>query len=87
MLHFIIKINNKMSNPFYYINTKCEEVENIDNITPKDVFYNFIIENNKMIRIKEQISKNVDKQYKSLSDLDRFVLTQKKFNQTFYDIK
>ena len=48
---------------------------------------NFITENNKMIRIKEQISKNVDKKYKSLSDLDRFVLTQKKFNQTFYDIK
>ena len=76
-----------MSNPFYHINTKCEEVENIDNLTPKDVFYNFITENNKMIRIKEQISKNVDKKYKSLSDLDRFVLTQKKFNQTFYDIK
>lgn len=76
-----------MSNPFYYINTNCKEEKNIDNLTSKDVFYSFTNENKKMIKIKEQISKNVDKKYKSLSELDKFVLTQKKFNQTFYDIK
>ena len=79
-----------MSNPFYYIKTNCKEekdIRNIGNIDVKDVFYNFVNENKKMLKIKEQISKNVDKKYKSLSELDKFVLAQKKFNQSFYDIK
>jgi len=81
-----------MSNPFYYINTKCGEEykeykEYKENIDTKDVFYSFVNENKKMIKIKEQISKNVNNKYKSLSDLDKFVITQKKFNQTFYNIK
>ena len=76
-----------MSNPFYYINvdidcgkTKPNNIINIDDVL-------FPNENKKMDKIKKYISKNVDKEYESLSNLDKFVLVQKKFNQTFYDLK
>lgn len=76
-----------MSNPFYYINvdidcgkTKPNNIINIDDVL-------FPNENKKMDKIKKYISKNVDKEYESLSNLDKFVLVQKKFNQSFYDLK
>lgn len=76
-----------MSNPFYYINVDidCGKSKPKNMMSIDDVL--FPNENKKMNKIKNYISKNVDKQYETLSELDKFVLVQKKFNQSFYDIK
>ena len=76
-----------MSNPFYYINVDidCGKTKHYPMIEIDDV--DFPNENKKMSKIKEKISKNIEKDYDYISELNKFVLTQKKFNQYFFDMK
>ena len=86
-LHFDNKKNyNKMSNPFYYINTNinCNEDDvKQEKISIEDVFNSKIIEeNSKMKDIKESIHNNMNK-----TDFKSYIEAQKLFNEYFYNMK
>ena len=77
-----------MPNPFYYINVDvtCDQDKKKNFIQIDYIFDKFPTENSIMFEAKKAIMKNIEYEYSDLTQLEKTIMTQKTFNDYFYDM-